>query len=144
MDIATISTAITALKSATGIIQALSDMNKGAEINQKAIELQSIILGLQGNLLELQAQVSELLDKKRELERKIGDQDAWVGMEKEYHLTEITSGQYIYASSTQKPGHWLCPNCFDKKKKSILQERDQRQHGKFYRCHDCTLSFSIR
>src|SRR5689334_19964572 len=68
MDIITnINAAITTLKSAKDIAQALLDGKTGMEVQNIAIELQSKILAAQGSAIETQAQIFEL---QRELAAK--------------------------------------------------------------------------
>jgi predicted RNA-binding Zn-ribbon protein involved in translation (DUF1610 family) len=144
MDIQSITTAVGGLKTATEIIGNILSINKNAEVNARVIDLQNVILGLQSNLLELHSGYAQLLSEKAELETRLKGEDEWARVEKEYQLRSVGPDLYVYISTTLKPSHWLCPNCFQKKQKAILQMYNQNDYGRHYHCPNCGMKCSVR
>ena len=144
MDINSIMTAVSGLKNATEIIKNILSINKNTEVNARVIDLQNVILGLQTNLLELHSGYAQLLTEKAEIEARLKGEDEWASVAKEYQLREVGAQLFVYASTTRMPAHWLCPNCFQKKQKSILQLRNQNEDYRYYRCPSCDMRVSVQ
>lgn len=110
-------TAVTALgeaaKTVGGILQTNSDF--------KAKE---VITNLQNGVLELQAKVYAAQAKYHELEQKLAVYEKWDSEASRYRLTELAPGIAVYAlqpdQANGEPIHYICPNCFQNRKKSIL------------------------
>ena len=149
MDFQTIGAAVNGLKTATDIVRAIVSLNKDAEINAKVIELQNVILSLQSHLLQIQEDLVQMSKAKDKLEKELAGAMAWTGIEKEYKLTEVAQGVFVYSSQLDPkpnaPAHWLCPNCFEKRQKSILQMIARRvffgpgAYGSLYECPNCKM-----
>jgi hypothetical protein len=136
-----ISTAIAALKSVAELIKLIGDNKVNIAVREKAFELKPIILSLQDENLSLQADKRELLQKKEKLEQQIARLTQWEADAARYELKEIATGVFAYAikpeSDTSEPGHWLCPNCYQSRQKSILQRGAIDIGGTVYTCLKC-------
>lgn len=112
---------------AAEITQSILKMNKDVEINKNAIELQNIIISLQNEMFSMQSEQSKLLQIKYDLEKKLMECENWDKIKSQYELKEVNSGRFVYApkpdSNLSEPDHWLCTNCFNDGKKSILQPK---------------------
>ena len=142
MVINEISMALTSFKSAIEIIKSISNKTKDINFKNKIIELQNLILSLQ-------SEYSTLLDIKNQLEKKLVEYENWDKTESQYQLKEITPGIRVYSSKEDSglsdSDHWLCPNCFNDRKKSILQlERDEGKLGQYYICPKCKTRLCTR
>lgn len=148
MNLAPMKAAIGGIKTAVDIVKAIADLNKNVEINTKVIELQNIILGLQSSLLTIQTDFSELAVQNESLAQQIAEHEQWKTVEHSYTLQEVDDDVFVYASLDQKnkglPAHWLCTNCFPKRKRSILQMYNHNQFGRFYRCPECGTEITVR
>jgi hypothetical protein len=110
-----------------GLAQAganIASASDEAKRNAQLIEFQRVIIQLQSSIAAIQVQNSSLLQEKNELEKKIVGIENWEGEKQRYSLVTIWSGSVAYAlkesMSNGEAPHWLCPNCFEKKKKSVL------------------------
>ncbi len=134
-------TAIATVKSMSDITSLLIKAKVDTATTEKAIELQSSIISLQTALLAIQAQNQDLLSAKNELEQRLAEIESWNAQAENYKLHEIVSGVFVMASQTDEsdtaPAHWLCPNCYEKKQKAILQYKGNPSKGKVYSCQNC-------
>jgi len=129
-----------AVKTATGILHLVKD----TETKQKVIELQTAILDLHDRVRLAQSEQDELAKVKDELERKLMEYERWDAQAARYELRELADGIFVYALKPEHKGseplHYLCPHCFNQKKRSILQR--PRAGHKNYVCHDCKMDIS--
>ena len=90
---------------------------------------------------DIQAKANELENEKFELTKKIQEYEAWTKLENLYELKELSAGRLVYGYKKNElncePFHLLCPSCFSKKRKSILQNFGITDKGIRYGCHDC-------
>ena len=110
--------------------QAQVQINRSAELVNDALS----------KAINSQMTQLELTKKLEELQRKVHEFERWESEEKKYSL-RCYSGQYVYQLKAElvnadRPNHYLCANCYDERKKSILQYR----HGTIYVCHRCSNS----
>jgi hypothetical protein len=107
-----------AIKSAFDIAKGLKDIDDTARRNAAVIELQEKILSAQ------QAQ-SALVEHIRELEHKVVGFENWEAQKKRYALTDFGGNTFAYVlkqeAANGEPPHRLCPNCYEKRQKAILQ-----------------------
>ena len=113
------------LRAATDIAIGLGKLHTMAEVNAKAIELQGAILSLQSDAFAAQAQQSSMIQRIRDLEEEIRQVKAWEETKQRYSLYEPIPGSFVYASKensgSPEPSHWICANCYEDNKRSILQ-----------------------
>jgi len=131
---------ISGLNTAVQIVKGMHSISKSAEINVKAMELQSVILSLQSGMLSLQSRHGSLLAEKRALEEKLAGLEGWETTKSRYELKEIASGVFVYSlkqNITDETHHWLCSKCFNEGAKAILQLETQAIAGHIYFCPKC-------
>ena len=118
---------INSLTKVAKIATKLVNIVKEVEAKQIAIDLQGYILSLQNDLLSMQSEQNNLLQIKNDLEKKLIEYENWDKIKSQYELKEITSGFFVYSpkqdSNLADPNHWLCTECFNNNKKSILQRK---------------------
>jgi hypothetical protein len=135
---------------AYGALKVAFDIAKGIKDISDKVALNNAVIELQGKILEAQAATLSSADREREFEEKITDlkrqlsvyQD-WDEIAADYVLMDYGGNTYAYQfvvdpSETSDAPHRICANCFNQRKKSILQFRlqdaNQRDH---YKCHSC-------
>ena len=95
-----------------------------AKRNTQLIEFQKCLINANSLIASVQAQNSSLTQEKNDLEQKIVSFEDWKGESARYQLQQIESGIVTYAlkesMASGEPAHWLCPNCYGKRQKSIL------------------------
>jgi CII-binding regulator of phage lambda lysogenization HflD len=114
-------TGLSALKTAFDITKALKDINDAAIRNGAVIDLQEKILAARDA-------PAALVERVEALEEELEGFKRWEADKLEYELTEIYSKTYAYLIKESvrgaRPPHLVCTNCFEARKKSILQRSD--------------------
>jgi hypothetical protein len=139
-----IATALASLKTISDLATLTLKVKVDSAVTEKAIESQTAIITLQNTIMGLQSQYQELLGQNDELKKRLIEIENWEIESKKYALTEIAEGIFVYSLITDQkngvPPHWLCPNCYQNKKKSILQFQYSRTaHNNTFKCAQCDL-----
>lgn len=129
MDLASLATVIPAamgaLKPVVGLVKDLQEVADKTRIQAIQTELQQRIIETQTGMLEAQSLMNEADRYIRELERQIADFNEWAREAERYKLVQPFPGTFVFAlqdeSSRGEPAHFLCPGCFGRREKSILQ-----------------------
>lgn len=147
-DLGAIAGMMTALRGVSDLGRAALELRDAEMMRNAIIKMQGAILDAQQTALSAREAQAELLEQissmKAELQR-VGD---WEKEAARYRLTDYGSGTYAYAlvpeAANGEPDHRLCPNCFNLKKKSILQFQfqtaDSRQK---YQCLSCSAEYNF-
>jgi rubredoxin len=122
-EITTVATGIaTAAKALKGILDTVQDV----KTRQVIREIQDQLIDLQTQMLTVHAHYQTLAEAKREVEEKLVAYEKWDADAARYELKEIARGFFMYVLKPDQaqgnPIHWLCPNCFQDRKKSIMQK----------------------
>lgn len=68
-----------------------------------------------------------LLQRIRDLEQEKSAVDEWRAIANDYKLQAVTAGFFAYVYKPEKeaglPRHWACPQCYEKRQRSVLQTR---------------------
>ena len=133
---------VKSLTAVANIAKRLVNTVKEVEAKKVAIELQSVILSLQDQILSMQHEHSNLLQIKNDLEKELMNLKDWEKTKSQYELKEVVPGFFVYSpkpnSKFSEPDHWLCANCFNDGKKSILQRKRSK-----YLCPKCETEVFI-
>lgn len=125
----------------TGIL----DMSKGTNINPKLRELDTVILSLTSQLLSIQKDQSALLRIKDDIEKELLDLKEWNVEKSRYELKKLETGVFVYSPkqniASSVPDHWLCANCYNDNKKSILQPMNVRMVDACHFCPTCKTKY---
>jgi hypothetical protein len=145
MDIASITAAVSSLRSAVDITKAMMELKSAGDLQAKIVELQSKILAAQASALQAQEEQFEMKQKLAESLKEIESLHSWESERQRYELCEISSGAFVYVLKQDyrdnEPIHWLCTNCFTTKgAKSILQYQGNYSGKKQYACANCNGS----
>ena len=132
----------TGLRKVTDAAKGIMEAHADAKVRHMATELQGVILDLQARISEVQTQYQDVLDTKEDLKKQLATYDRWEQESARYTLSEMARGILAYRlSPDQSSGeatHWLCPNCYQQRQKSILQSVAVGS-GQF-ECPRCKLS----
>lgn len=119
-----------------GIFKSLLDSAKGLKDINDATVRNAVSIELQEKVLAAHAQQSTLIERVHELESRVAELEAWEGEKQQYELQRLPAGTFARAKkagvSDSEPPHYICPNCYEDKKKLILQPS-----GRFLICHGC-------
>lgn len=110
-------------------------------------ELLERLIGIQHEALSVQNRHSELIKEKDELQKKLIEFDKWEEVTESYRLLEVQTGKFVYSLKnpqlSSEPIHWLCTNCFDDRKKSILQAVFRNDFDALYACPRCKANLYL-
>ncbi len=134
--------AIGATKSALEVAKTMLDLRDAAKLNAVKFELNRLLLEA------IEAQTA-LVSEKRELEERIRQLEAWSIQEERYQLTEVGSGTFAYVIKSDAQGadppHMACANCFEQKRRSIIQRRGGMSGGHaMFICTSCQSQIAVR
>lgn len=110
------------------------------------LEAQEQIMNLREGALELQEENQELKNRIRDLEKKLIEIDEWNKEKERYVLKSPWPGSPVsvyhlkQSHSNGEEPHWLCPNCFQVKRKSILNTNQKRGEFVHLVCSVCKAS----
>ena len=141
------SKAIGLVTAITGATKRLSDARTEVKVNDVAIQLQGIVLDLQSEMMIIQSDYQQVLRSRDDLEKKLVEQEGWDKERARYQLEKIGgSCGFVYALKKSEPPveptHWLCSNCYEDKKKSILQFAPKSGLNR-WACPRCKTEFHI-
>ncbi len=94
------------------------------------------------SLFKFQTLALELQEKQHMMKAEIIKCKDWKNKTvPNYILTEITDGVFVYVfkpvCESTEPKHYLCVNCFQKHRKSILQRTRRDGLGVHFHCPEC-------
>src|SRR5215831_3114477 len=119
--------AISAIKAAKNIAEAMIGLRDAAAFQEKRIELQSKILDAQSGMLAAQDERSALVERIRQLEKQVADLEAREREKQRYRLKDFGSGTFAYTLKAEaaegEPLHHACAKCYKEGHVTILQFR---------------------
>jgi hypothetical protein len=132
-DISAIASALSSLKAAKDIAEAMVSLRDTAAFQSKLIEFQGKLIDANNAAFAAQDERTALLERIRELEKQVADLKAWETEKQRYQLQEISPGASAHVLKKEAQGtepiHWLCANCYNNGKKSILQRGQEDLDG---------------
>lgn len=136
---------ITSIKGTIDIVKGLKASYDANTIMQAQSELLEQLFAIRMDAIALQDKHLALSNEKEELAKKLMEFEQWEKTKSEYELKKIVPGTFVYSykksQQSEIPLHWLCPNCWNKRKKSIFQaEYDNGEEAKYF-CPECKFSF---
>jgi hypothetical protein len=142
MDIGSVATVLTSLKTAADMAKVVKDINDETKRQSAVIDLQSAIMNAQSNAITAQVEQHALLKQISQLEAKIAEFDSWNSEIDRYKLVDFGGGTFAFELKEEaakgEPSHKLCANCVPKKLKSILQFQHRTSLGQgLFKCHGC-------
>lgn len=124
-DFAAIGAVYTSLQIASDAAKAMVGLRDASMLQTKIIELQRAILEAQQSAFSAQNERTALIEQIESLERRVAEFEAWSTQKERYELKSLHRGSLAYAIKESvrgtEPPHYICANCFQENKKSILQ-----------------------
>jgi hypothetical protein len=140
-----IASALTSLKAAIDIIKGINALNIDVAVKQKASDLLDSLISIQSSMVTLQIESQELLKVNEELKRQLAQFEHWESTKGQYILSQVGSGLVMMPSSSHpnpEPLHYLCTNCWENRKKSVLQKSEHYGAAPHY-CPACKATFYL-
>lgn len=137
-----IQSTISGIKTATDIAKSIMDIKNDAEINKKISEVNETLLAAQESAISTYNEYSSALQRRDEAEKEIMRIKNFEHEKERYALTPIIDGlAVVYALKESvnegDPPHWICTNCYEDSKRSILQHRKSREGFVLIVCPRC-------
>jgi hypothetical protein len=124
VDVSALGAALSSLKAAKDIAEAMVGLRDGAAFQQKQIEFQSKLIDANNAAFAAQDERAAMLQRISQLEKQIADFEAWEAESQRYRLTQLAPGTVTYLLKEEadraEPAHCICSNCYEDRKKSIL------------------------
>ena len=92
-------------------------------------------------IADLTDKLSQIAKENDELRARLKEYEDWQKTASRYELFELAKDVFVYRlkPSEQKPSHYICPSCYEQKRKSILQYRRLTESGRLLVCHLCNF-----
>ncbi|MDX6805012.1 hypothetical protein [Terrihabitans rhizophilus] len=149
MDMGAIAGAIGSLKTASEMAKAVMDLRDASAIQSKVIDLQSVIVAAQSSALSAQSDQFTLMHQLRGLQSKLEQLEGWDATKRRYLLKDYGGATFAYElranAAEGEPIHRICPACYEKKIRSVLQFSYNASGRDTYDCHSCgkKMNFGI-
>lgn len=138
---------IEGIKGSIAMVKGLKSAYDQHTITQAQTDVLEKLLALQMDALSLQEKHSALIHEKEELQKKVMEAQKWSETESQYELKQVVPGRIVRSfkktSESTDPPHWLCPNCWEDKKKSILQSYNWMGDSWRVSCPRCSFKMSV-
>ena len=133
-----ISSAYTSFKLVSELNNLLQASKIDSEVKKKSAELTNVIISLQESISLINAKNQELVEINNNLRNKVIKMSKWNKEAKRYVLKELVPGVVVYAlkedQCISEPNHYLCTNCYQEERKSILQKTFPAFGNATYEC----------
>lgn len=145
----TIQIAYNSGKAALDIAKGIHALGSEVERNQAVIEIQRHVMDSNASLMDAQQAYSASLKRIEELEKQILQFRTWDTECQRYELADTGQGSLAYrvkeGMEQGDPSHWICPNCYQQGKKSILKEESLPiGRSETLVCHPCGFDIVTR
>jgi len=149
-DITAINTVLSSLNTLKQMATALIDLRDGRALALKVREFNGVLIDAQTQIFAVNEERSALIERVRDLEKQIADLEHWDAEQQRYELKCIAAGSFAYgvkaAMQGEEPAHHICANCYQHRKKSILQRvpaasvvSQQLGNPDLYFCPECHI-----
>jgi hypothetical protein len=148
VDMGSIAAALGGLKSAGEIAKAILQLKSDTERQAKIIELQSVILAAQSSAISAQSDQYAMLEEVRSLKEEVAKVKAWETQKQRYQMVQPYTGATVYAlkkaMSEGEPPHYICANCYQAGKRSILQNGQDKNGWTVLLCPNLSCKSEAR
>jgi hypothetical protein len=122
-----ISAARQALKAADKLSKAVLDVPNVAVIRKRLLELHEILASADDSVNAAAAEQENLLQQIGQLKARVASLETWDLEQARYSLKDFGGSTFAYElrpeAARGEPLHRICPHCYQRKQKSILQFR---------------------
>jgi hypothetical protein len=148
VDMSAIAGALSALKGANDIAQAMIGLRDATAFQSKLIEFQAKIIEANNSAFAAQDERSALLRQISDLESEVATLKAERSRLQRYELKDFGGSTFAYqlkaSEANGEPIHRACPNCYSKGHIAILQFDFVTAPGQDrYDCRSCNSQFEF-
>ena len=114
-----------ALQKMSNIIKDWASFATDKERAAKIGEINGQILAAQTSAIQANAAQASLIEQIGTLKTELTRFETWDREKIRYELRHVGDGSFAYVlkqdTGDSEPTHWICPNCYENRKRSILQ-----------------------
>lgn len=140
-DVAMLVSALSGLKTAGEMIAGLSSAKNQAETAMKVLELTTIIHSSREDILTAREALASILEENRKLKDDTVRLEQFHSDMERYQLAEAYPGSVMYSlkrsMSNGEPAHYVCANCYQTRKKSLLNCIPKSDGWYAFACPNC-------
>jgi len=130
MDIATVAVGVNAFKTASEALQSLKGLVSSDAAAAKITAIQTALIDAQQSAIDTQRAHSAQVERVSTLEAEIRNYETWNTEKDRYILADMGDGFTANVLAYRlkdteigaEPAHAICPDCYQKRVKSILQQ----------------------
>ncbi len=144
MDASLLQDTISSIKLAVEISKSIINLRQVSGAKRELNELYEALLAANRSAFEADAHQAAMIEKIRNLKEELARIKAWEDQKPRYKLVSAWQGAVLYALketySSSEPPHWICTNCYEDGRKSIL---NPFWNGHFFvvSCPTCKAEF---
>lgn len=147
VDMAAIASAASSLKVAFDIGKLAIGLRDAEMMRSKIIEMQGEISSALASAIAAQTDQMTILQRVNDLEKEMAQLKEWDAKKDNYELKPFAPGAVAYMLKPNvrgsTPPHWLCAQCFENRKKSVLQLAATMSSMWIYHCSGCDSKISV-
>lgn len=118
-------------------------------LNSSILDMRNAVLDVQDYALTSQQVQFKQAERIKELEQTVAEYEKWEAERSRYSLVSVgrSGGVSVYllrqdAAHEEEPPHYICPRCYERRVKSILQRDGESRLRKSF-CPECSFGFQI-
>jgi Zn finger protein HypA/HybF involved in hydrogenase expression len=125
MEITSFTAAFTSLKLIGDAAKGMIGLKTDTEVRTAVYDIQEKLLSAQQEMFAVNAAQTVMVERIRDLEKQIANMEAWETQKQRYQMASPCAGSTVYALKKSmadgEPPHYLCANCYQQRKPSIMQ-----------------------
>lgn len=130
-----------------GAFKAMLDLAKGLKDINDATTRNAVAIELQEKILAAQAEQAALVEAVRELKAQVVGFETWETEKQRYELKALPPGVHVYTlkpdMAASEPAHHICQTCYQRNKKSILDQGETRSDVYHLTCNECGADLKV-
>jgi cell division protein FtsB len=145
-DLIAIGQGLASIKTLSDIAHTAFGLRDSAKLLEAKVEFNRQLFAVQTALATAQSEQAELTQAIHDLEKEIADLEAWDAEKEKYELKQISNvGTVAYMLKPDargiEPPHWLCTNCYQNRKRGIIQYYGHIGASLHFRCSSCPAEY---
>lgn len=108
-----------------GAFKTMLDIAKSMKNMDDAVKRNTAVFDLGEQIIATQARYTAAVEQIRELKEKLAQFETWEREKQRYELTEVATGVFSLllkpSMRSGQPPHCICAQCYEDRRKSILQ-----------------------
>lgn len=129
-----------------GAFKTMFDIAKSMKDVNDTVKINAAVADLWEQIITAQARYTAAIEQVDELKAQLTRFETWETEKQRYELVELHMGSLAYSVKElmrgNEPAHYICPNCYQQNKKSILQGFHHYLGRVVLTCPACSLEIT--